>query len=181
MPAMLLSKEEWNEVRKASEAGVDDSQLSKDYGVSKNLIKQKRFQQKWMTPLRVKAEAQLQRERKSIMARASVGGDKAVVDGKTLTVLTAEESVAAKMVKDGEVAGLHAMKILLGKLAFAAANPSSIDDLESVGDVSIAAKTARSIAGLDKPDVAANIALNFGAFWESPSGAEVEKPRVLDV
>ena len=170
---MLLSKEEWNEVRKASEAGVDDSQLSKDYGITQTSIRMRKMREKWLTPRRLAEEVAVAKVRKEMKRHTN-----SVV---TSVTRPAELSISDKMLSSAEAIGTQIMAVLARKAAFVAQNPDTIDDPESVSDLGTIVNVSRKIAGLDKPDVAANIALNFGAFWESPSGVEVEKPRVLDV
>ena len=93
---------------------------------------------------------------------------------------TAEESIATKMANSAEEIGTKLMEVLLKKARFVAENPESIDDLESVSDIGTVVNISRKIAGLDKQESTANIALNFGAFWQSPSSVEQERPRVLE-
>lgn len=173
MPAARLTKEGWFEIQRASEAGVDDDQLSQDYGVSKGAIRIRRMREGWLTPRKMAEEVAIQKAKAEVRNLSN----KAAVTGVTTT--PAEESIARKMLRDGETAGIHAMSVLLKKLAFAAENPETISDLETVGDISVAVKAARGIAGLDKQGQG-QVVLNFGAFWNAEKTGPDDRP-VFDV
>ena len=169
---MIASPETWREIRKASEAGVPDGQLSEDYGVSKGAIKVRRLREQWATQTRINAEVEAQKARGLALARGIPKNAEGV------THVTAEASIAQKLLADGELAGLHAMAILLKKLTFSAENPETIADLETVSDVSTAVKTARSIAGLDKSDVTVNVPVMF---WNGQDASQIDSGGVIEV
>lgn len=174
---MKLSPADWREVRKASEAGCDDDQLSQDYGISRGAIRIRRMREKWLTG-KVLAEA---------VAVAKVKSEiRSMPNGHAVTAVTApkaEDSIAARLASDAEAVSVHAMKIILHKMKIAAEQPETIDDFEKIGDISIAAKTARSIAGLDKQE-GGGININLGSFFgtsrenEREVHAHVLKPRL---
>lgn len=175
MPAMKLSPDQWAEVKKASEAGVDDAQLSQDFGISKGAIRIRRMRENWSTGksrAEAVAVARVKSQFKGMPATGLVTG---------VTKPNAEESIAAKMAAQAEEIGLHAMAIIARKMKLAAENPETIDDFESIGDVATGAKTARSIAGLDKTE-GGGIHINLGSFFgtsreEREVQAVVLKPR----
>ena len=174
MPAMLISKEEWNTIKLASEAGVDDQQLSEDYGVSKASIRKRRQLDKWLTPRKIEEEKAVAKAK--ALARQSPSNISQVSQKPS-----AEESIASKLLKMGETGTLALAEVALQKALFVRDNPETIDDLETIGDMSTALKLLRTAAGMDKQESNVAVALNFGAFWESPGSTEVERPRVLDV
>ena len=181
MPAMLISKEEWKEIQKASEAGVPDSQLSEQFGISKASIKMRRMREGWLTPARLKAEVAAQSARKLALSQGVSLREKEESKTGVVTRVTAEESIASKLLKMGETGTLALAEVALRKALFVRDNPETIDDLETIGDMSTALKLLRTAAGLDRQENSVAVALNFGAFWQSPSSAEVERPRVVDV
>lgn len=183
---MKISKEDWKEIQRASEAGCEDQQLSEDFGISKLAIRQRRFREGWLTPNKIRAEVAAQKAR----AEALKLGNKAVVENDDeesgVTRVTAEQSIASKMLNSAELIGSQIMGVLVRKAKLVAENPGLIDDPETVADLGTIVNVSRKIAGLDKPDVNANVALNFGAFWEAPvvdgsKVVEAERPRVLGV
>lgn len=156
MGAAKMSVKGWAEIRAASEAGVDDVTLSKDFGISREAIRKYRSRDNkkgdpWITPKHLQTAAMV--EKLKLKMKNS--------NHTTLEpTMTAEESLAQRLLRDGESASSHAMKVLLKKLTAAALDPDSIADLEDVGDVSTAVKAARSIAGLDKPDTQVAISVS---------------------
>lgn len=162
---------QWAEVRKASEAGVDDDSLAKDFGVSKGAIRIRRMREKWSTE-KSRAEAAAVAKTK---AQFKTMGSAAVT---SVTATTAEESIAAKMASMAEDIGLKAMEIIQRKMKFAAENPGSIDDFETIGDIATGAKTARSIAGLDKHE-GGGIQINLGSFFGTAREDEREAQAVV--
>lgn len=181
---MLLSKEEWKEVQKASEAGLEDEELSRTYGVSKASIKMRRMREKWMTPNRIRAEIAASKARADSMRIGNGQAKKelaALGDGNVTTVTKpALEAVSESLLEDGKASSILGMRLLKGLLERAAKDPESLESLETASDVVTAVKGARLIAGLDREG--SSVTLNLGAFWEAPvegSGLEAEKPLVV--
>lgn len=178
MPAMLLSKEDWKEVRRASEAGVDDPQLSKDYGVSQGAIRVRKMREKWLTPRKLAEQVAIAKVKQEMRNHTN-----AVV---TAVTKPAEESISERMLNSAELIGSQIMSVLERKAALVYKNPGIIDDPETVGDLGTMVNVSRKIAGLDKPEANASVALNFGAFWQAPDSSPqstekpVEKARVVD-
>lgn len=167
MPKMKLSPEQWEEVKKASEAGVEDSQLSEDFGITKASIRKRRQLDAWMTPRKL--------EEQKAVAKAKAVARQLPNDVSQLSQTpSGEASIASKLLRDGEFASIAAMSILLKKLTQASENPDSVADLATVGDVSVAAKTARNIAGLDKPETAVQI--NLASVWGEPGAGKSPGP-----
>ena len=178
MATTIKSSETWTEIRKASEAGCNDNQLSEEHGVSRCSIRKKRQREQWMTPSRLKAEAEAQRVRTSMLQRNRLSPtERAGLPSPP--VMPAEESIAARMNAGAEEVGAKLMEVILAKVRTLHRDPDSIADPKNLGDLSIMVNTTRKIAGLDKPDNQVAVALNFGAFWEAPGGAQQERPRVL--
>lgn len=175
---MKLSKEEWKEIRSASEAGIEDSQLSQTYQIPKPAIRMRRMREKWLTPNRIQAEIAANKARAEALARGNKGA--LVESDVTRVTKPALEAVSERLLEDGKAASLRGMVLLKNLLE--RAKPEDLADLADVGDVVQAVKGARLIAGLDKEGQ--SLTLNLGAFWEAPvepGSGPVEKPMVLDV
>ncbi len=151
----------WAQVRAASEAGLDDKTICEDFKVPRGTLTKRRSLDKkmgkpWLTPAEAKRSAEELKMRNKLNGISSHTKD---------APMTAMQSVTQKLLADGELATGHGMAVLLGLLAEAAAAPESIKPLGDVGDVSVAVRAARSISGLDKPDVAMQI--NLGGMFPS--------------
>jgi hypothetical protein len=151
----------WAELRAAYEGGVDDATLEQDFGVPRSSIRKKRSRDNqngdpWLSPAKLRMAAEQERLKRKFDRTTNITPG---------APITAEESIANKLLRDGELATQHAMKILLKKLTEAALDPEQVRGIESIQDVSTAVKAARSISGLDKPEVA--LQLNVGNMFPS--------------
>lgn len=149
-----------------------------------------------MTPNKIKAEAVAQRARSEALKLGNQAvsethgngiantGSNGSENGGGVTRVTAEQSIASKMLNSAELIGSQIMAVIAKKAEHVFKNPSSIDDPETVADLGTMVNVSRKIAGLDKPELSANLSLSFGAFWTPPvseNGPDVERPRVVDV
>lgn len=145
-------KPDWRAIEKAAIAGMPYPLLAEKFGVSLAAVKKQASRGKWPVPAR-------------IMRRARELSPHVTGDAVTMA--------AENLLNDGQTASLHAMKILLGKLAKAAKHPETVDDIASVGEVVTAGKGARSIAGLDRVEPA-NVSVNLAAIF----GTEIESQTI---
>lgn len=152
-------KTDWQAIQQAAIAGVSYPVLAKRFRVSLDAVKQRACRGKWPVPARILRRA------KELAVSPDVTAHDAVTAG------------AESLLKDGQTATLHGMRILLAKLEKAAAKPSSVADIEDVQDVVAAAKGARVLAGMDREG--ASVTVSFQ--WGPPGSEPEERPRVLDV
>lgn len=148
------TKPDWQAIEKAAISGVPYPTLAKQFKVSLAAVKKQASRSKWAVPARIKRRA------RELSPR--------VTEDEAVTV------AAQSLLADGRAATVHGMKILRGKLAKAAARPSSIADLETVSDVATALRGARLAAGLDRVE-GAQVQVNLAMFQgqEGPEGGPV--------
>ncbi len=157
----LFSPSGWAAIRAASEGGVDDETLSADFGVARSTIRKNRSRDNqkgdpWLTPANKTRAAEEEKMNRRLRCISNSTQD---------LPMTADQSIAQKMVKDGETASLHGMELILGLLKEAIGKPEGIKPLEDISDVVSATKAARNIAGLDKPELALQV--NVGNMFPS--------------
>jgi hypothetical protein len=117
---------DWSAIEKVAITGLPYPKLAKCFGVTLAAVKKQASRGKWPVPARI-----MRRARELSPA----------VTGEAVTV------AARSLLADGNTATVHAMKILLGKLAKAAARTASIADLSDVGGIVMAMKSARVARG----------------------------------
>lgn len=197
MPA-ALKKVSKKEVRAASEGGLSDAEISKEFGVDRALIRQwrKRDGDKkdpWLTPKQLREKAELLRAEKEVKARlkfAPSSGELTTIEevrqehvtGVTPQVVTAESSIADKLLKNGELGSITGSEILLDLLIQARErqklDPNSILPLIDAKGIVQALGGVRKAGGLDRINTA--VQLNFGAGWKQPRSLE-DVGEVIDV
>ena len=196
MPPAL--KVDWNEIRKASELGMTDKEISEEYGVLQESIRKRRFDSKkkgqpWLTGKELKMRAAIEHAKREAEAKvresmrlstpdgASRSVDGLAIDAKSgelsLDTKPAEVALAEKLLRGGELVSDMAMDIILQKLGYARANPESIAKLESIQDVAAALGAGRKAAGMDKAQ--APITLAFASYAPVKGASQFEK--VVDV
>ncbi len=171
MPAAKLSIEDWKEVQRASEMGVDDKSLSQDYGVSEVAIRQRRFRERWLTQASIKAEAEAQKVKKRLLqgnglTKSEKSGGVTVITkpavetvAETITRLTDRNQLRAANAVDAAMRGMGALEI------------------ETVAELATGVKLLRLMDGRDKEGT--SVAVQFGAFWQGPENGPEEKPVVV--
>lgn len=197
MPA-ALKKVSKKEVRAASEGGLSDAEISKEFGVDRALIRQwrKRDGDKkdpWLTPKQLREKAELLRAEKEVKARlkfAPSSGELTTIEevrqehvtGVTPQVVTAESSIADKLLKNGELGSITGSEILLDLLIQARErqklDPNSILPLIDAKGIVQAIGGVRKASGMDRINTA--VQLNFGAGWKQPRSLE-DVGEVIDV
>ncbi len=172
MPSPLLTPEDWHELRQSSQGGMSDEDLAAVYSISKNTIRQKRWQDKqngdpWLTPKEIRLAAEIEELKKK---------NKTV--GNHLTNLTeapsAMANIAAKLAK------------LKEETPLAIAEKTSALILEGLQnliapkgwkEMSIASKIFSDSVGLNKGG--GMVIQVGGAAWQG--SAQGEKPRIVTI
>lgn len=156
MPAPKLTPEQWNEVRMASEAGVDDFTLSEDFGVERASIRQRRNREKWLTPKRLHEQAVIENAKRQL--KTSNNG---TVTNVTRTPL-ALQVTAENMVERAKEGTLIAMNMFWDGIR-RSNDRGGIQAPATAKDLLTSMKGLRLGAGLDKESVTVNIASFWGA------------------
>lgn len=168
MPAAVLTPEAWAEVRRASEAGVDDETLSASYGVSREAIRKARQRGKWMTPERLLAQAEQQRlaERHKHIATGSVSR-------MSQSPIQAMEIAGKSLAEMGESHPLRLARYLSDKIQ-RAVEADALPEVENWKNLATADGMLRKALGLDRPQQ--NIQVNLWGSGTSTSftGQNVE-------
>jgi hypothetical protein len=166
-----LSKSEWAELRAQAEAdGLDDVELSKQWGVSRESIRKRRHddaQRKdpWLTP-REKEKAEAIKAVENFYKGKSNGQGKELV----LAPVTDEELVDMRTKTPQELAK-HIHGLLRKGIGFLRA-PLNIDEYNKMYSL------YQKMLGLDKQAGGIAIQIN-GMAWESGAEKQAEKPVVI--
>lgn len=165
MPAAVLTKGEWEEVKAASIAGIPDSKIAKEWGIEVDAIKQRRKRGAWPTKNKAILEQQkaLQalKDKGSPLVQSSHG-----VEGVSPNVTDTPKALDVVSKSLGEYADGMAMALVpaLSTLATDAVtkNPTLFapTDLKELGQ---AASLVWKLSGRDKPDTQVNLSL-----WSQP-------------
>ncbi len=160
----LLPPEEWEALRIASIKGVTDEQLSRQFEVSRESIRQRRFKDPVWAAAVSTLRAELAPKPDNITA---------IVTGDSV-----KASVEASLAENGQKSNLIASRIALTSLERA---PEALP-VTSLADVKTALSVARIAAGMDKaqPEVKVNLAMfqagtmpEVGVSWEAETSGEV--------
>lgn len=128
-------------IKLASIRGVPDSDLSEQFGIKNGTIRQWRNRDpEWKAAVATKAITETR--------------------NKNVTAGLVSASVGESLAKYGEKGNLHAAKVLLDLIL--ATKAETMKPLADVSDLSTAAKTLRTVAGLDK--AAGNVQVSI---WSS--------------
>lgn len=113
----------------------------------------RRLRENWITPAKLYQEAAVQATRDKVrgIGNASI---------PSITNVTAVTGLGETLAKYGEKGNLHASKVLYDLIL--AASAETMKPLQDVSDLSTAAKTLRTVAGLDK--AAGNVQVSI---WSS--------------
>jgi hypothetical protein len=161
MPAAVLTKGEWEEVKMASIAGIPDTRISKDWGISRDALRKRRERESWPTPERARIERDKAREALQNKEQASVqsshGAEVLSQD------VQSKPSAAEVIAKSKEEYGESNRMVLLSKLSPilqsavtenpANFSPQDIKELVSLGSF------LHKMADLDKPQTEVNVSL----------------------
>ena len=177
------SPETWDAIKQASIAGVDDPDLADQFGVTRGAIRIRRLREQWPTPAKAMARAQekaarlraehdqargvtpvtVTRPAKPVTSPVTLDvGSETVTDCNRGVTEGSEtlDLVADSLLERGLQASHIASRIALRTL-------QSVQHLtqpvESLTDVNVAMKIARTAAGMDRPDVAVNV-MTVGAW-----------------
>jgi hypothetical protein len=161
MPAVsALTKEQWEEVKTASVAGIPDERLSKEYGVSMDAIRQRRKRQQWPTQLRAEREREKARQALQNKGKTSVvkgdGAETIVTEGQSSP--TALNLVSRTLAEMAELYPLEASKYLYAKLQETVTN-DLLPAPSSWKEANTADQMLRRNLGLDKPQTEVNVSL----------------------
>lgn len=146
MPASLLTTDQWQEVKRASEQGVDDETLSQEYGVSRESIRKRRSLEGWMSPERLHQAAEAERVRKANVATGSISR----ISQEGLKPRDSIGIVGKSLAEMGEKATLRRANFLEGILERVETG-STLPDPRNWKEYSSAVTLQRRELNLDKP------------------------------
>ncbi len=155
----LLPPEEWEALRIASIKGVTDEQLSRQFEVSRESIRQRRFKDPVWAAATATTRAELATKPENITA---------IVTGEAV-----KASVEASLLEMGQQSSLRALQIAHKSLQRA---PDELP-VQNLGDLKTALSVARIAAGMDREgaEVKVNLAMfQAGAMPETGVSWEVE-------
>lgn len=164
----------WDEIRKASEQGVDDMRLCEAFeGLTRESIRVRRHREKWLTPAKIEQEAIIQaaRDRAGKIGNQSVIGVTSVTGGSvTGKMQPSALSVTAETLQDRASAySLRMFDYASGQVekAVKAELVPTPDDWKSLDT---ADRMVRRAAGLDKAD-SQSVTVNLGG-WQAAVTAQ---------
>lgn len=163
MPAAKLTPEQWAEVRRADEQGVDKDTLCRTWGITYNALRQRRHRENWLTPSRVRAEAVAQEAKRKARYLPPATGSRSET-GPHVTTVTADLSalsVTAQNLNDKAHEGSLISASLFLNAIVAAANQGILPP-QNGRELYTAMKGLRHAAGMDKEGLAINIGAFFG-------------------
>ena len=147
----------WKAVEVAAIAGVKPAQLVQMHPqLTEANIRQRASRYKWALPAKVKSIA--------------VTKSKNVSQDHEAQQELAAKTIAEQLATNGDDASLIASQMALGALQRAQKSKAGILPLLNIGDVKTALSTARTAAGMDKPQTA--IQVNVGQVWSESLGTE---------
>ena len=151
----------WNEIRDASEAGIDDDELVEIYPMlTKGAIKMRRSREKWLTPRRVAADVAAEKARRS--ALLSPEPQKVEIATKS-----ASEMVASKIVEILDRNNLRVAEMADKAIRDSMDRPPSI---ETAADLMTYLKALRLAGGVENENKK-GVTINLGAFLTAPANA----------
>lgn len=156
MPAAKLSPAVWAEIQQASEAGMEDSELSSAFGVSRMAIRQRKSREGWLTPRKIQEQAMIEKAK----AQAKVMDNSSAVTSVTGTGLSAARLAELKE----QTPLLIATKT--AELIAQAFERGLVQAPKSLGELAIASKVFRTNAGLDQQ---AGTVVQIGMQWGGSS------------
>lgn len=162
MPAAELHASAWAEVRKASEAGMPDSELSKEYGVAKTAIRKRRQREAWLTPNRIAQEREIQKIKEQHRTTTSA----------TRSHVSPGLSLVGKSLADYAESHPLRMVALIDSRIQEAVKNQSIPQIESWKSLATADQMMRRNLGLDKPEASVNVSV-WGGTVETGGEREV--------
>lgn len=159
MPTGTISAptEVWNEIRKASELGVDDVTLAGQFEVTREAIRKRRAREGWITAEKLESQVEEIRARRAVAAKES-------------QQVTAIEAIGESLLANGEKGSLITSNLALKLLQAAHANPNSLKPLADIYDLTAGMKAVRMAAGMDKQTTAVQV--NLGSFFRPASGSD---------
>ncbi len=181
MPAAVLPKSKWEEIRLASIAGVPDDRLASEYGVTKAAIRQKRKRGLWPTENR----AELEKEK----ARESLNNGRSTMRRLSKEIETEEDelsqsvSVAALIGKTkeeiGELTGMEVLKALSPQVISAVTEEAESFRPQNLKQLAAAFSIISKASGLDKPQTAVQVNLGFSS--KSSSQHWLDSSQVVEI
>lgn len=158
-PDPVLSREQWNEVRRSVEAGLDIKEAAQAFGVEYEAVKKRAQREQWFTKTRIRTLAEELAEKKAETVKLS----SAVPSTVSASVAIAES-----------LEGYRSQTLLsLAKLAKKGVETAAAADLpvENWQDAKIAAEIAMKLHQVGQESVQVNIC---NAFADMGEGAVVE-------
>lgn len=154
-PKPILTAEQWEQVRRACEAGLEFREAAEVFKTSYDAIKQRACREKWLTPLRIEKERQA-------LAVATLSPEAGLQVKRPETAL---QAIA-------ETFESHRSQTLLGLAKLAGKGiQKAIDanlEIENWQDAKIAADIAMKLHNVGQESVQVNIAQAFAGMDEGP-------------
>lgn len=177
MPAAKLTPEQWAEVRRADEQGVDIAVLCQQWGLKPNAIRQRRHREGWVNPRKVHEEAMVQETRRKARAMSNASVMRVCPPVSALSV------TAENLNSKAHEGSLIAASMFLDSIA-QAFNGNGILPPQNGRELYTAMKGLRHAAGMDKEGLAINIGAFFGTNKAGTAAAQaqtrdVTPPRAL--
>jgi len=150
-----FSPSDWEHVKMAYSAGVTDKELCSDFNLKPSTLRKRRSldgQQgnPWLGPAHSKRVAEEEKMRRKL---------RVIGNGTEDLPMTADQSIAQKLLAGGEEASERGMSLILKLLRDAVMDKESIRPLEDISDIVQATKGARSIAGMDRPEMSLSVSV----------------------
>jgi hypothetical protein len=160
---------DWTEIRRCSEQGMGDVEISERFNVTRSTIRQRRHREKWITPAVV--------EREKIVAESSRKmkfiNNETVTNGTGMSGL---QVVASSLVQRSQDYSLRVFDAT--SQAVLSAIKAGLPIPENWKTLAIADQMARRAAGLDRPDQA-QVSVNLAMFTGEGEGWTVsEEPSI---
>jgi hypothetical protein len=163
MPAPLAV--DWQEIRRASEGGVDDAVLSERFQVNRNSLRARKMRENWTTPAKVQAEAEVVK----LKAMQRGRNNSSLVAATGATEPTGMAVLGENLATYGKTGNFAAVKLLHSLLTNA-----KVEDLEPLSDAAGIVTTLKGLrlgTGLDKEGaVQVNLAMFSQAAPQATTG-----------
>lgn len=165
MPAAVLTKEQWEQVKLADLAGVPKEKICSEWDISEGALRKRRERGQWMTPTRAKIERDKAREALQNQAKLGVQSSHGT-ESVTETVQTkplAVDVIAQSKEEYGETNRMVLLSKLSPVLQRAVTDrphdfsPQDIKELVSLGSF------LHKMADLDKPDASVSVSVWGGS------------------
>lgn len=167
MPTAKLTKEQWTEIRRASEAGITDDNLSETYSVTKAAIRKRRERENWLSIHRVK-EIQNQLAKSKEQYEAENG-----VSHPVITTPRAVELVAETLGDSYDKMAARVVPALADNVIKALESTPHRFIPQNLKELGMAANVVSKLSGKDRPQVAIAI---------SPWGAvNAQEREIIDI